>query len=85
MATLWITRFMDALEVLAGSRPPDDIVASWLAPGSDCTRLQDWLGENTSTKLMRHTQFIAIIDAAHVIADTPDESEPHDMRGEDQT
>ena len=83
MATLWITRFMDALEVLAGARPPREIVHSWL--NSDCEKLQDWVGMRGRPMLARHTMNIAIIEAAMLLADQPIEGEGHEVRGEGQT
>lgn len=82
MATLWITRFMDALEVLCGARPPRDIVHAWLS--TDCEQLQDWVGMRAHP-LLKHTMNIAIIEAAMLLADQPVEAEDHGMRGEGQT
>lgn len=83
MPTLWITRFMDALEVLAGARPPREIVHSWL--NSDCEKLQDCVGMRGRSMLARHTMNIAIIEAAMLLADQPIEGEGHEVRGEGQT
>jgi hypothetical protein len=80
MGTPWIKRFMDALEVLCGTRPPRDIVRSWL--NSDCVALQDWVGIRGRPVLLSHTQNIAIIEAAMLMADQPVEGEGHELRAD---
>jgi hypothetical protein len=84
MSTRWVDRFTDALQVLCGERPPADLVQSWLDPVADCQRLQDWVGDHMHERLRPHSQCISLIDAAHVIADQPEEGDGHGMRGEEQ-
>ena len=77
MSTTWIDRFTDALEVLCGTRPPRNIVRSWL--NSDCEALQDWVGMR-GRPILSHTMNIAIIEAAMILADQPVEGEDHETR-----
>ncbi len=77
MGTPWLKRFMDALEVLCGTRPPRGIVLSWL--NSDCVALQDWIGIR-GRPILQHTKNIAIIEAAMLLADQPVEGEGHELR-----
>jgi hypothetical protein len=76
--TTYAERFMQAIEVLCGgTQPPLGEVAAWLDKEADNHDLQEWVVNN---KAVWWAQGIAVLDAAHVLADQPEEGEGHEDR-----
>lgn len=70
-ATTYIEGFGDAMALLCGKRPPDDMLAGWLA---DDERLQQFACAHGPA----WAQGIAVIDAARILAGQPVEGERHE-------
>lgn len=72
-------RFVDALAVLVGNEPPPAYVGEWLAGRevNGAWRLQDWVAQHLPARL-GWAQAIVVIDAALILAQTPEEGEPHE-------
>lgn len=65
--TTFIRRFSDAVTLLCGRKPPEDMVVGWLDRGADDHRLQDFAADYGPA----WAQGIVLLDAAHVMASTP--------------
>lgn len=84
--TTYLQRMGDAIALLCGGhRPSDEILGAWLNECEDDYRLQEFACEHGPS----WAQGIAVIDAAHVLADQPTEilcidgpQIDHEMRGE---
>lgn len=79
-ATTYLQRFREALAVMCGAMPPEDLCQEWLdgvsVNGAD--RLQNWVG--SQVQLPGWAQCIGTIDAAMTWADQPEEGEDHEPR-----
>lgn len=75
MTTTPMQRFKEALALLAGKPVPDGMAEAWEAHESE--DLQDWICCNTPLKW---SQGLALIDAAQLLADTPEEGYGHIIR-----
>lgn len=77
-ATTFVQRFTDAVAILCGSEPPSDFVTEWLAnvDVDGVHRLQEWVLNQDATPAW--AQGIGVLDAAHLLASTPVESEQHE-------
>lgn len=74
MTTSYLTRFGDAMERLCGgSRPNDELLRSWL----DFKRGDDSLQEFAVEHGPAWAQGIVVIEAAQLLADTPEEGVMH--------
>jgi hypothetical protein len=75
MDTGYLDRFVDALEILCTARPDRDLCEQWLrhAPGSE--RLQDWAVDHTRANWGTG---ICVIEAAEVMAESPEEGMDHE-------
>lgn len=74
--TTWRDRFTEAVAHLCGAEPPEEYVNEWLA-NIDVNgehRLQSWVG---AQRIPSWAQCIVILDAARVLADTPEEGMGH--------
>jgi len=71
-------RFRHALALLCGAEPPLDFCQEWIddVETDEGYRLQDWVCSQPGTPYW--TQGIVLIDAAQVMADTPEEGADHD-------
>lgn len=74
-ATGYLTRFVDALEILCAARPDVAMCEQWLRhePGSE--RLQDWVVDHTRANWGTG---IGTIEAAEVMAENPEEGVNHE-------
>jgi hypothetical protein len=78
--TTYTERFTHAVAVLCGAQPPADMVAEWIA-NIDVNgehRLQSWVLSQAATPSW--AQGIVVLDAAHVLANDPEEGEGHEDR-----
>ena len=75
--TTFVQRFTDAVAILCGSEPPAEFVSEWLSAAevNGEHRLQGWVVSQSATP--QWAQGIVVIDAAHVLASTPEEGEQH--------
>jgi hypothetical protein len=79
-ATTYAERFTHAVAVLCGAQPPADMVAEWIA-NVDVNgehRLQGWVLSQAATPSW--AQGIVVLDAAHVLANDPEEGAGHKDR-----
>jgi hypothetical protein len=79
-ATTYAERFTHAVAVLCGAQPPADMVAEWIA-NIDVNgehRLQSWVLSQAATPSW--AQGIVVLDAAHVLANDPEEGMEHEDR-----
>jgi hypothetical protein len=79
-ATTYAERFTHAVAVLCGAQPPADMVAEWVA-NIDVNgehRLQSWVLSQAATPSW--AQGIVVLDAAHVLANDPEEGMEHEDR-----
>ena len=79
--TTFMERFRDALRIMCGELPPEDICQEWLdeVQVEDIGRLQNWVG----SRCPEWAQAIVTIDAATVWADSPCEGADHEYRESD--
>lgn len=73
-------RFVQAITAIVGTVPPPTYVANWLndqETEDGAWELLDWVAENLPNEL-QWAQAIDVLDAAHVIAKTPEEGVDHD-------
>jgi len=70
--TTYLQRFKDALALLCSKAVPDGMAEAWLANENES--LQDFACSNTP---LRWSQGIVVIDAAQLLADTPEEGYGH--------
>ena len=78
--TTYAERFTHAVAVLCGAQPPADMVAEWIA-NIDVNgehRLQSWVLCQAATPSW--AQGIVVLDAAHVLANDPEEGVGHEDR-----
>jgi hypothetical protein len=78
--TTYTERFTHAVAVLCGAQPPTDMVAEWIA-NVDVNgehRLQSWVLSQAATPSW--AQGIVVLDAAHVLANDPEEGMEHEDR-----
>lgn len=77
-ATTYAERFTHVVSVLCGAQPPADMVAEWLANTevNGEHRLQSWVLCQAATPFW--AQGIVVLDAAHVLANEPEEGEGHE-------
>jgi hypothetical protein len=78
--TTYAERFAHAVAVLCGAQPPADMVAEWIA-NIDVNgehRLQSWVLSQAATPSW--AQGIVVLDAAHVLANDPEEGVGHEDR-----
>ena len=78
--TTYAERFTHAVSVLCGAQPPADMVAEWLE-NIDVNgehRLQSWVLSQAATPSW--AQGIVVLDAAHVLANDPEEGMEHEDR-----
>jgi hypothetical protein len=78
--TTYTERFTHAVAVLCGAQPPADMVAEWIAniDVNSEHRLQSWVLCQAATPSW--AQGIVVLDAAHVLANDPEEGEGHEER-----
>jgi hypothetical protein len=84
--TTYKQRFTAAVQALVGKKPPASHVDHWLGDNAKEALhwpLQDWVNANTKGT-MGHIQGIAILDAAHHVAENPDEGENHEPAPDDR-
>lgn len=75
VVTTWMERYRQTIALFCGGVvPPEDLCEAWLRDGGDDIRLQDWVCCNTA---VAWAQAIAILDAAHGMADNPEEGVGH--------
>ncbi|WP_294636584.1 hypothetical protein [uncultured Aquabacterium sp.] len=67
-------RFTEAVALICGAEPPPELVEAWIA-GED-EALQQWVGGYAPGWV----QNIAVLDAAHQLANQPTEGGEHEMR-----
>lgn len=72
--TSYIERFGDALTLLCGARPSDDLIKAWLLDEPDADLMQSFASEHGPS----WAQGLGILDAARAIADQPTEDEAHE-------
>lgn len=65
--TTFAYRFSDAVTLLCGRKPPEDMVLGWLDRSADDHRLQDFASEYGPA----WAQGIILLDAAHTMASDP--------------
>jgi hypothetical protein len=78
--TTYAERFTHAVAVLCGAQPPADMVDEWIA-NIDVNgehRLQGWVLSQAATPSW--AQGIVVLDAAHVLANNPEEGMEHEDR-----
>jgi hypothetical protein len=74
--TKYLDRLIEALTLLCGgTEPPREMVHEWERGSGE--ELQDWAANNTK---IRWAQGIGTIEAAQVMADTPEEGQGHELR-----
>lgn len=76
--TTWEERFSQAISVMCQGRiPPHDLIQKWIDNVEDNQlTLQDWIfGEGKTS--FHWAQAIVIIDAAQILADSPEEGCDH--------
>jgi hypothetical protein len=78
--TTYIERFREAVALLCREEPPLEMVEAYLDKTQDDMRLQEFAVDHAPT----WAQGIAILDAAHVMADQPTEGVDHEMRQDDE-
>lgn len=78
--TTFAQRFTDAVAILCGSEPPTDFVDEWLGnvDVNGVHRLQEWVLNQAATPPW--AQGIVVLDAAHLLAESPEEGEQHKER-----
>lgn len=76
VVTTWIERYRQTIALFCnGVMPPLDLCEAWIKnDGTDDLGLQDWICCNTT---IPWAQAIAILDAAHIMADQPEEGVGH--------
>lgn len=76
--TTYAERFTHAVAVLCGAQPPADMVAEWIenVEVNGEHRLQGWVLTQAATPFW--AQGIVVLDAAHVLANDPEEGEGHE-------
>lgn len=79
MKTTYYYRFHVALTLLTGAVPPEGYVLQWLSNEDDYP-FQSWAASNGPS----WAQGLAILDAAHAMADSPCEGEGHESRLTDE-
>lgn len=67
-------RLTDVIALLCREVPPAELVAAWINRGSGDHRLQEWACERAPS----WAQGIGLLDAAHVMADQPEEGVEHE-------
>lgn len=77
--TTYKDRFAVSIAALVGNIPPADLVDEWVnnVEVDGAHRLQHWVGENLPSHLS-WAQCIVLLDAAHVLAASPEEGEDHE-------
>ena len=64
-------RFVQVITVMVGKAPPPTLVASWLAFEDD--GLQGWVIDNMQSPLAEWAQGIVVLEAATLLANSPQE------------
>jgi hypothetical protein len=78
--TTYAERFTHAVAILCGAQPPADMVTEWIANTEVNVehRLQGWVLSQAATPAW--AQGIVVLDAAHVLANDPEEGAGHEER-----
>lgn len=74
MPTTYIERFTEAVRLLCGKEPPRELVVAWLEHRELADDLQNFAAQYGPS----WAQGIVVLDAAAVLADTPEEGAEHE-------